>query len=148
MSHDNLAPVDENRARTVRTIALVVGIVYAVIGVIGFFVTGFGDFASHTNRTLLGFELNPLHNLVHLAIGVAGIVMSRTLRTARTFGWVLAGVFGVVFLYGLVAVGNPSINFLSLNWADNWLHLITALIGLLIALLPTTVRTPGRTTAG
>lgn len=148
MSHDNLAPVDENRARTVRTIALVVGIVYAAIGVIGFLVTGFDDFASHTNRTLLGFELNPLHNLVHLAIGVAGIVMSRTLRTARTFGWVLAVVFGLTFIYGLFAVGNPSINFLSLNWADNWLHLISALVGLLIALLPTTVRTPGRTTAG
>lgn len=148
MSHDSLAPVDETRARMVRNIALAVGIVYAAIGVIGFFVTGFDNFASHTNRTLLGFELNPLHNLVHLAIGVAGILMSRTLRTARTYGWLLAVVFGATFVYGLFAVGNPSINFLSLNWADNWLHLVTALVGLLIALLPTRLRTAGRTTAG
>ncbi len=117
--------------------ALVIGAVYLLIGIVGFFVTGFDDFASHTDETLLGFEINGLHNVVHILIGAAGIALSRTLRTARTFGWLLAVGYGATFLYGLFAANREdSVNFLSLNWADNWLHLVSALAGLAIALGP------------
>ena len=118
-----------------RALALAIGVVYAVIGVVGFFVTGFDDFAGHTGDTLLGFEINGLHNLVHLVIGVAGIALARTLAGARTFGWLLAVGYGAAFIYGLFAVGE-SWDFLSLNWADNILHLVSALLGLVIALAP------------
>jgi len=115
--------------------ALVVGAVYTVAGIAGFFVTGFDDFAGHTGETLLGFEVNPLHNLVHLAIGVAGLAMAASLALARTYGWLLAVGYGAALLYGLFAVGE-SWDFLSLNAADNWLHAVSALVGLLIALGP------------
>jgi hypothetical protein len=49
---------------------------------------------------------------VHLAIGLAG-----------TYGWLLAAGCGLAFAYGLFAAGNSDINFLSLNGADNGLHL-------------------------
>ena len=39
-------------------------------------------------------------------------------------------------LYGLFAAGNRDINFLSLNGADNVLHLVSAAAGLAIALWP------------
>jgi hypothetical protein len=117
--------------------ALVIGAVYLLIGILGFFITGFDNFAGHTDETLLGFEINPLHNIVHILIGAAGIALSRTLRTARTFGWLLAIGYGATFLYGLFAANREdSVNFLSLNWADNWLHLLSALAGLAIALGP------------
>ena len=119
-----------------RMLALAVGVVYTLIGVAGFFVTGLDNFASETDETLLGFEINPLHNIVHLAIGVLGLVMSRRLSSARAFGWILAIAYGGAFLYGLVAVNNPDINFLSLNSADQWLHLLSAALGLAIALWP------------
>src|SRR5215210_4989237 len=51
---------------------------WTLLGVIGFFVTGFDDFAAHTGESLLGFMINPLHNIVHLVIGVAGLLMGRT----------------------------------------------------------------------
>jgi hypothetical protein len=117
-------------------LALVIGAVYTLVGIAGFLVTGFDNFAAETDKTLLGFEINPLHNLVHLAIGVAGLVMWRRLDTARLYGWLLAAGYGAVFVYGLFAAGNSDINFLSINGADNGLHLASALAGLAIALWP------------
>jgi hypothetical protein len=47
------------RGRTVPEIlALAFGAIYLLIGIIGFFITGFDDFFGHTDKTLLGFEIN------------------------------------------------------------------------------------------
>jgi ABC-type transport system involved in multi-copper enzyme maturation permease subunit len=123
-------------------LALAIGAIYTLIGILGFFVTGFENFAAETDKTLLGFEINPLHNLVHLAIGLAGLALWRRLDTARTYGWLLAAGYGLTFIYGLFAAGNRDINFLSLNGADNGLHLLSAAAGLAIALWPATRTAP------
>jgi hypothetical protein len=125
-------------------LALAIGAVYTAVGILGFLVTGFEDFASETDKTLLGFEVNPLHNLVHLAIGVAGLAMWRRLDTARLYGWLLAVGYGATFIYGVFAAGNSDINFLSINGADNGLHLVSAVAGVAIALLPAQRTAPGR----
>ncbi|MFB9905124.1 DUF4383 domain-containing protein [Allokutzneria oryzae] len=115
--------------------ALVVGAVYFVIGLVGFAVTGFGDFFAHDNGVhLMGFAVNPMHNLVHLLIGLFGLAASTGLRASAAFGWVLAVAYGAVFVFGLFAVFMPEINFLNINWADNGLHLVSAAVGLAIAL--------------
>jgi len=134
----NSAGADGRDAKIPRTLALIIGVVYTLVGILGFFVTGFDDFFdNNTGETLLGFELNGLHNVVHLLIGGAGIALSRTLATARTYGWLLAIGYGAVFIFGLFVAGDEQdLNFLSLNWADNWLHLLSALAGLAIALWP------------
>jgi hypothetical protein len=123
-------------------LALAIGAVYTLIGILGFFITGFENFAAETDKTLLGFEINPLHNIVHLAIGLAGLAMWRRLDTARAYGWLLAAGYGLTFLYGLFAAGNSDINFLSLNGADNVLHLLSAAAGLSTALWPATRTAP------
>ena len=117
-------------------LALTIGVVYTLVGIAGFFVTGFENFAAETDKTLAGFEINPLHNIVHLAIGLAGLALWRRLDTARTYGWLLAAGYGLAFLYGLFAAGNSDINFLSINGADNGLHLVSAAAGVAIALWP------------
>jgi ABC-type transport system involved in multi-copper enzyme maturation permease subunit len=117
-------------------LALAIGVVYTLVGLAGFLVTGFENFAAETDKTLLGFEINPLHNLVHLAIGLAGLALWRRLDTARTYGWLLAAGYGLAFIYGLFAAGNSDINFLSINGPDNGLHLVSAAAGLAIALWP------------
>ena len=115
-------------------LALAFGAIYLIVGIIGFFITGFeGFFAHDTGKTLLGFMINPLHNVVHILIGAAGIALSRTLSGARTYGWLLAVGYGAAFVYGLIAIGKDW-DFLNLNWADNILHLVTALVGAAIAL--------------
>jgi hypothetical protein len=115
---------------------LAIGAVYTLVGILGFLVTGLEDFAAETDKTLLGFELNPLHNIVHMAIGLAGLALWRRLDSARLYGWLLAAGYGATFVYGLLAAGNRDINFLSINGSDNGLHLVSAIAGLAIALWP------------
>ena len=135
-----VTPASDNRTtdrHPAQLLALAIGIVYLAVGILGFFVTGFSGFAAPEGDLLLGiFEVNPLHNIVHLIIGAAGIALWGTLAGARTYGWLLAIGYGATFLFGLVAVGNDSINFLALNQADNILHIVSALAGLAIALWP------------
>jgi ABC-type transport system involved in multi-copper enzyme maturation permease subunit len=125
-------------ARTAgQTLALVIGAAYVLVGILGFFVTGLENFASPTNERLLGiFEINPLHNVVHLIIGFAGLALWKRRDTARAYGVALAVGYGLTFLFGLfVANKDTSANFLSINGADNGLHLISALAGVAIVML-------------
>ncbi|MGY1640466.1 DUF4383 domain-containing protein [Geodermatophilus sp. SYSU D00703] len=135
-----------------QVLALALGAIYLIIGIIGFFITGFENFVGneagtphHVDANLLGFMINPMHNVVHVLIGVVGLILSRTLRGARTYGWLLAVGYGAAFVYGLFAVG-AEWDFLNLNWADNWLHLVTALVGLGMALGPVRTAVGGRST--
>ncbi len=124
-------------------LALAFGVVYLLVGVIGFFITGFDAFADNTqDEMLLFFMINPLHNIVHIVIGLAGIALSRTLAGARTYGWLLAVGYGAAFVYGLIAAGQDW-DFLNINAADNVLHIATAVVGLVMALGP--VNTAART---
>src|SRR3954454_6759699 len=119
-----------------QVLGLAFGAIHLLVGSVGFFITGFDNFAgSGQHEMLLFFMINPLHNVVHILIGVVGLVLSRTLPGARTFGWLLAVGYGAAFVYGLVAVGEDW-DFLNINGADNVLHLLSALAGLVIALLP------------
>jgi len=127
-------------------LALVFGAVYLLVGIVGFFVTGFDHFADNSqHEMLIGlFMINPLHNIAHILVGVVGLLLARTLAGARTYGWLLAGLYGALFVYGLLAVGE-SWDFLNINAADNVLHIATAAVGLVIALAP--VRTGADTRA-
>lgn len=134
-------------------LALAFGAIYLLIGIIGFFITGFDNFfgneaapgVHHADANLLGFQINPAHNVVHILIGAAGLALSRTLAGARTYGWLLAVGYGAAFIYGLIAVGKDW-DFLNLNAADNVLHILTAIVGLVIALGPVRDRVDTRRT--
>jgi hypothetical protein len=133
------------RGKTVPEIlALAFGAIYLLVGVVGFFITGFDDFFEHTDESLLFFDINPAHNVVHILIGVAGLLLGRTLAGARTYGWLLAVGYGAAFVYGLFAVGEDW-DFLNLNAADNVLHIATAVVGLVIALMPVRTAVRGNT---
>jgi Domain of unknown function (DUF4383) len=118
-------------------LAAVFGAVYLVVGIIGFFWTGFDNFAGNSQHDMIIglFMVNPLHNIAHILVGILGLALSRTLKSARTYGWLLAGLYAVLFVYGLIAQGK-SWDFLDINTADNVLHIATALVGLVIALGP------------
>ena len=117
-------------------LGLAFGAIYLLVGIVGFFITGFDDFAGNSqHEMLLFFMINPMHNIVHIVIGVAGLLLARTLAGARTYGWLLAVGYAAAFVYGLLAVGQDW-DFLNINAADNVLHALTAVVGLVIALLP------------
>jgi hypothetical protein len=137
--------------------ALIVGAVFLLVGIAGFIpgITTHYDqmtFAGHhSSAMLLGlFAVSILHNIVHLLFGVAGIALSRGFGTARAYLVGGAVIYAVLWLYGLVIDHDSSANFVPVNNADNWLHLILALgmlaLGLVLgrrvatAAPPTTVR--------
>ncbi|HVF75679.1 MAG TPA: DUF4383 domain-containing protein [Acidimicrobiales bacterium] len=128
------ADTRRNDYHWVQWLALAVGATYTLVGLVGFAITGFDRFAEHTGDTLVGFEINPLHNIVHLVIGLLGLAMWRRFDTARTYGWMLAVGYGAAFVLGLVIIGDEDKNFLSLNVADQFLHIGSALVGLAMAL--------------
>ncbi|MBC7290775.1 MAG: DUF4383 domain-containing protein [Actinotalea sp.] len=143
MSHPSTGPAGTGPTTTAterapyQYLALAIGALYLLIGLAGFLVTGFDGFAEHDpDKSLLGFHVNPLHNIVHLLIGAAGLALWRTRSGARTYGWLLAIGYGATFVYGLIAVNDPDINVLNINGADNVLHAVSALAGLAIALWP------------
>ncbi|NUS71862.1 MAG: DUF4383 domain-containing protein [Corynebacteriales bacterium] len=117
-----------------RVLAGITGAIFLVVGIAGFAVTGFDNFASEHGEDLLGFHVNPMHNLVHVLLGGVGLVLA-WIKLARLYGWLLFVAYGLTFIYGLFAI-NESWDFLALNVADNVLHGGTALLGLVIALWP------------
>ncbi|GGK90610.1 membrane protein [Sphaerisporangium melleum] len=118
-----------------QTAAFVLGIIFLVVGVLGFvpgITTGYGamKFAGHTSGAhLFGlFQVSVLHNLVHLAYGVAGLAMARTWEGARKY-LVWGGViYLLLWIYGLIVTGPHAANFVPLNTADNWLHFLLGII--------------------
>ena len=109
-------------------LSLAFGAIYLLVGIVDFFVTGFDNFAGHDDATLIIFDINPLHNIVHILIGAAGLALSRTLSGAKTFGLLLLVGYALAFIYGVIAVGKDW-DFLNINWADNILHLVSAIVG-------------------
>jgi hypothetical protein len=137
MTTSDARPTTRSGRTVPQTLALVVGGLFLLIGIAGFFVTGVDGWTEHDpDQTLLGFAVNPLHNVVHVLIGVAGLVLARTDGLARVFGWLLVVGYGATFVYGLVVAGQDEGNLLNLNAADNVLHAVSVLAGLAIALWP------------
>jgi len=114
------------RDRTpVQSLALLVGAVFLLVGILGFvpgITTHYGDlsFAGHgSGAQLLGvFQVSVLHNLVHVLFGLVGIAFARAADTARTF---LVGggvVYLALWVLGVVGGGG----WIPVDTADNWLH--------------------------
>ncbi|MER8226555.1 DUF4383 domain-containing protein, partial [Streptomyces sp. NPDC094143] len=77
---------------------------------------------------LLGiFQVSILHNLVHLAFGVAGLALSRTAAQARLYLLAGGAIYLVLWLYGVLIDHDSAANFVPVNTADNWLHLLLGL---------------------
>ncbi|MEV7395549.1 DUF4383 domain-containing protein [Aeromicrobium sp. NPDC092404] len=125
--------------RFARAAAAAVGAVFLLVGVLGFIPGVTTDYDTmtfadhHSDAKLLGiFQVSVLHNIVHLLFGVAGLwAASRT----RLVPQVLIGsglIYGVLTVYGVLVDHDSSANFVPVNSADNWLHLVltVALIGL------------------
>ncbi|MBT2585160.1 DUF4383 domain-containing protein [Arthrobacter sp. ISL-95] len=136
---------------TIQRAAQIVGAVFLLVGVLGFIpgVTSNYEslsFAGHdSDALLLGiFQVSILHNIVHLLFGVAGILMARTPGQARNYLIGGGAVYLVLWIYGLLIDQESSANFVPVNNADNWLHLILGL-GMLALGLALSRRTTTRT---
>lgn len=132
MSNSRGTYANDTDNKRLRTAATVVGAAFLLIGLLGFvpgITTGIYPielYGYESDAKLLGiFEVSVLHNIVHLLFGVAGLAMAKRADTARTY--LIGGgiIYLVLWLYGLlVADDRSAANFVPLNNADNWLHLV------------------------
>jgi Domain of unknown function (DUF4383) len=114
---------------TAQLFALVMGLVYLLIGVIGFSVTRLDVVLGLSDATLVLFALNVLHNLLHMSIGAVWIVASQVRPWARTtnlllgIAYALLTVLGFAGVLKVLAIG-------SMLDPDNFLHLATAMVAI------------------
>ncbi len=110
--------------------SLVAGAVLLLIGILGFFVEANFDFGSDVEgESLLGFEINGPHNIVHLASGALGLLAFRRRDTAKTFALAFGAVYLVVAIIGVIQ-GDNVLGIIPVNGADHVLHFALALAGL------------------
>jgi hypothetical protein len=111
-----------------RLVGGIFGAVYLLVGIAGFVVSSGADFAGSEGGMLLLFEVNPLHNIVHLLIGAVLLgAATSSVRAAKAANTGVGAVYLLVGLLGLFLVGS-SANILALNGADNVLHVGSAVL--------------------
>ena len=119
-------------ARSVNsTVALVLGVAFVLAGLAGFFVSE--TFAATDDDLLLGLQVNHLHKIVHLLIGVALLAASRRTETARRANLLIGGTYLVLGLLGWF-IDDTEANILALNAPDHLLHLASGALQVAVAL--------------
>jgi hypothetical protein len=119
-----------------RYFALIFGIIYALVGLMGF-IPGLVQPPAPTDPPLavdanygylLGlFPVNVLHNLFHLVVGVLGVVAFQRFDWARTYCRVFAIVFFLLALMGFFPGLNTTFGLIPLFSHDIWLHVLTTI---------------------
>ncbi|GDY32193.1 DUF4383 domain-containing protein [Gandjariella thermophila] len=109
-----------------RLVGGVFGAVYVLVGAVGFAITRGADLAATSGPQLIIFELNPLHNVVHVLVGglLAGAALGAA-RASRVVNTLVGAVYLVVGVAGFFVAGSH-LNILAVNQPDNLLHLASA----------------------
>jgi hypothetical protein len=122
-------------------IGVAFGAFYAALGVIGFFVTGFGGaLTGEHGDAILGVHINQFHNLVHLGIGIFLLTLSLQKNAAAAEGAVMGvGLFYVTaFIIGVIAPDNLTvIGMRGEGDPANFFHLLSGVALLAAGLLST-----------
>jgi hypothetical protein len=120
----------------IRTFALVFGIIYLLVGILGF-IPGLNQHHadlppiavdSFYGRLMGLFPVNILHNVVHLAIGLWGLLASRNVGGARLYGKALAVLYGLLAIMGLIPGLDTMFGLVPIFGHDVWLHALSALV--------------------
>jgi hypothetical protein len=114
----------------VKRVALVFGIVFLLIGILGLMQAGGREMgADPAPHVLLGlFPVNLLHNLVHLVFGIWGIAASRSFAGAKSFAQIAGVIYIVLAVLGFIAP--TTFGFIPIGGNNIWLH---AVLGLALA---------------
>ncbi len=115
--------------------SLVFGATLLLVGILGFVAESSFDTGSNVNGSnLIFFEVNGFHNIVHLASGLLGLALWRSVAGARGFALGFGLVYGAVTLWGFID-GNDVLSLIPVNAADNVLHLAISALGIVAGLV-------------
>jgi nicotinamide riboside transporter PnuC len=102
-----------------KNLLYVLGAVFVILGILGF-----------VNHPILGiFEVNTVHNLIHLLSGILAFVFaSKGESEARTFSLILGVVYLLITVLGFIQGNGNLLSLVTINTADNFLHLVLAVV--------------------
>ena len=111
-----------------KNITIVFGVTFVFVGLLGFIPN---PLVSANGL----FEVNAMHDLVHLLTGAALLFGGLVVRGREdiTLKTVTAAYFGVA-IFGFLTSGNTLLGIVHINEADRWLHL-----GLAVGVLATAI---------
>jgi hypothetical protein len=107
---------------TAKTAALVIGIVFVLVGILGFIPN---PLISPTGL----FAVNTMHNLVHLISGI--VLLAGVYSFGAALGLKIIGiVYALVAILGFFIVGDDQmmLGMIHVNEADKWLHVFLAVV--------------------
>lgn len=125
-----------------RQFAMILGIAFLVIGVLGFVpgvnqMHGDDDLLSREGLRVGGpghgqvlglFHVNLLHNVVHILFGVMGLAMSRRYDSARLYARIVAVAYGLLVVLGLLPTPFHTVfGLVPIHGHNVWLHGVIAL---------------------
>ncbi len=111
--------------------AYLAGAVLVLVGILGFFADSTFDTGSGIDGDkLLGiFEVNGIHNLVHIATGLLLLAVAPKRATARYGVLAFGAAYALVTVIGLID-GETVLGLLPVNPADNVLHIALTIAAL------------------
>jgi len=116
----------------VKTAAILFGLVFLVIGVLGF-VPACTPNVNGMPMLLGIFHVNTAHNIVHLASGAIFLLCGMASASAsRTFFKLFGVVYALVAVLGFYYRDQPLLGIISSNNANTWLHVGLAVVMLII----------------
>jgi hypothetical protein len=114
---------------------LLAGISLLLAGIFGFISDSSFDTGDGVQGDLfLGFEVNAIHNLIHVASGLLLLAASPKRASARAVALGFGLVYGVVAIIGLID-GEDVLGLIPINSADNLLHIALAALGIVTGLI-------------
>jgi hypothetical protein len=136
--------IEEENYTGARQCALVLGIIFTLIGVAGFFPVFMslpGANASYVPADLAPgaysagfgnlfgiFPTNFFHNIIHCAVGLFGMAASRDGLVARTYDRVFAYAYAGIALLGLIPLTNNFFGLMPIFGNNVWFNALTAVI--------------------
>jgi hypothetical protein len=120
----------------VQGFARIFGIIYVVVGILAFIpgltqplvdTTGLAVSAGY-GRFLGLFPVNMIHNLVHLGVGIWGILAARSFMSSVAFAKVTAILFAILAILGIIPATNTLFGLAPLYGIDVVLHALTAAV--------------------
>ena len=133
--------VATDRARTpAQWYCLLGGLSLLLAGILGFFADSSFTTGSGINgdKLLSIFEVNGIHNLIHIASGLLLLAAAPRRGSAKTVALGFGLVYGVVTIIGLID-GNDVLGLIPVNGPDNVLHIALTALGLISGFI-----SPGR----
>jgi hypothetical protein len=137
MSHASARrPITRDDQRTpAQWYCLLAGLALLLAGAFGFISDSSFDTGDGVQGDLfLGFEVNAIHNLIHVASGLLLLAASPRRAPARAVALGFGLVYGVVAIIGLVD-GEDVLGLIPINSADNLLHVALAALGIITGLI-------------